>query len=276
MNKNKDISLQESLINLIKIVSRLRSPENGCPWDQKQTHYSLIGYLLEEANEVVYAIRQDSEENLIEELGDLLLQIIMHCQIGSERNKFSLEDVIASITKKLIRRHPHVFKKKEDLDIEEVEARWNAVKLQEKKMLSEKHHFSTSLDQKIRTQASIDAAICISKEARRIGFNWKSGEEIWNKVYEEIDELKIALEKKELKSAENELGDLVFSIINIGLWENLNIVEGIANTNKKILDRFIYIENNLTARIEDQSNSELKKLWNQSKTDLQNKNDLSK
>tara|TARA_Y100001968_G_scaffold212345_1_gene195506 strand:+ start:79800 stop:80609 length:810 start_codon:yes stop_codon:yes gene_type:complete len=256
---------QESIKKLIKIVSELRDPEIGCPWDLEQTHSSLIPFVIEEAYEVADAIREHNKNNLLEELGDLLLQVILHAQIATENNHFCFDDVVKEITNKLIRRHPHVFEKKEKIDKKEVSKIWEEIKLSEQKYSLSKSPISDRLRVKTRSQSPIKGAIHISKKAADAGFEWKTINEVWNKYDEEVKELKEALKSKDKINAEKELGDVLFTLINIARWYKLDPDEGLAKTNTTFLNRFAFIESQLEGDINHQSISNLRKLWEKAK-----------
>ena len=198
---NKTNSSTEAIQELIKIVATLRSPTQGCPWDQEQTHISLIPYLLEEAYETVDAIRNKDENNLKEELGDLLLQVVLHAQIAQENKRFCFKDIVENISKKLIRRHPHVFGNKEVKTIEDAKESWEEIKIAEKVSSNTEKYLSSNLREKIRSQPAIAGAMHISKKVAAVGFDWKKIDSVWTKVDEELEELKSALNKKDLSNA---------------------------------------------------------------------------
>jgi len=260
MEKESNNSL-EAIQELINIVAKLRSPSKGCPWDREQTHLSLIPYLIEETYEVVDAIRNKDASNLKEELGDLLLQIILHAQIAQENNCFCLEDLAKDVNKKLIRRHPHVFGNKEIKTIDAAKKSWEKIKMAEKTGSKYKKNLSSQLKDKVRSQPAITGAMTISKTVANIGFDWKTFEDLWEKVTEEVDELKEALDKKDFQNAEEELGDVMFTLINIGRWFKLKPEEGLAGTNKRFLERFAYIEETLGGNFKKCSADELTNLW---------------
>ena len=265
----------DSIKELINIVETLRSPSKGCPWDKEQTHTSLIPYLLEEAHEVADAIRNDNKNNLKEELGDLLLQVVLHAQIAKEENYFSIEDVADSINKKLIRRHPHVFGNKEIKTIDEAKKSWESIKMTEETLSKTKSPLSDQLKRKVRSQSAISGAMEISKKAANAGFEWKSIEGIWDKVNEELKELKEALLEQDFTNAQEELGDLMFTLVNIARWFQLSPEEGLAGTNRRFLNRFSYIESNLEGSFSEYSLNELKILWEEAKIEIKRKEHLS-
>ena len=268
MTNSNQINSDGKINKLVAVVADLRDPINGCPWDLKQTHHSLIPYVLEEANEVAYAIRANNPDELKEELGDLLLQIILHAQIAKENNLFEMTDIIEVITKKLIRRHPHVFKKKAKVSVKEVEDSWEQIKKKEKPLNNSKTPISDRLRLKIRPQPSTQAAVIISKKVSKNGFEWENSDQIWDKLYEEIEELKDALKTDKLSEAEVEIGDVLFTLINIARWNKLSIEEGLAKTNKKFLERLTYIEKNIDGELHSQSKKKLDQYWKLAKVNL--------
>ncbi len=266
-NTNHENS-EQKIHKLIEVVSALRDPINGCPWDLTQTHVSLIPYVLEEAHEVAHAIRENNPNELKEELGDLLLQIILHAQLAKEKNLFDMTDIIEIITNKLIRRHPHVFQKKEKVSIKEVQDTWEKIKSKERKLNNSETPVSDWLKFKIRPQSSTKAAQIISKKASENGFEWDKIDEIWNKLYEELEELKYALKKNKSSDAEAELGDVLFTLINIARWNKLSIEEGLAKTNLRFLERLEYIEKNVEGDLHEHSKEKLEKYWKLAKINL--------
>ena len=192
----------DALAELIAVVARLRDPEGGCPWDLEQTHASLVPYVLEEAHEVADAIRHGDDRHLAEELGDLLLQVVLHAQIAAEEQRFDLESITRGISAKLIRRHPHVFADGEAADSDAVRASWEAIKAAEKAVQAEQTSSESSaaspstsplsdrLAGKVRGQPALAGAMTISKKAAAAGFEWDDMAGVWEKVHEELDELK--------------------------------------------------------------------------------------
>tara|TARA_Y100001968_G_scaffold324605_1_gene364286 strand:- start:285 stop:1097 length:813 start_codon:yes stop_codon:yes gene_type:complete len=268
MKNTNQVNSKEKIEKLIEVVSTLRDPINGCPWDQKQTHTSLIPYVLEEAHEVANAIREDNPDELKEELGDLLLQIILHAQIAKERKLFDITDILEIITEKLIRRHPHVFENKEKISIKEVEDSWEQIKNKERVLHDSKTPITDRLKLKIRPQPPLKAALIISKKASKNGFEWDKVDQIWDKLYEELEELKNALKGHKASEAEAELGDVIFTLVNIARWNSLSIEEGLAKTNKKFLARLEYIEENIKGELHMQSKEKLQKYWKLAKMNL--------
>ncbi len=256
------------IAELIKIVALLRDPQKGCAWDLQQTHSSLIPYLLEEAYEAVHAIRTLDYINLCEELGDLFLQILLHAQIANENEQFSLERVAKVLKAKLIRRHPHVFGKSKEKDIDKIKTQWEEIKKSEKGYSSSENSISQNLTNKVNSQSAIAGAMHISKKTAEAGFEWKSIDIIWSKVYEELEELKEALKNKNNFSAEEELGDVLFSIINIARISGLNPEEGLTSSNHKFLKRFSYIESQINGQFSKTPTSQLERLWKIAKQEI--------
>tara|TARA_B100001029_G_scaffold120346_1_gene99920 strand:+ start:107 stop:919 length:813 start_codon:yes stop_codon:yes gene_type:complete len=268
MKKTNQVISRQKIHQLIEVVSALRDPVNGCPWDLKQTHLSLLPYVIEEAHEVAHAIREDNPNELKEELGDLLLQIILHAQIANEKNLFDFTDIVENITKKLIRRHPHVFQNKRKISIKEVQDSWEKIKNEEKPLNNSKTPISDRLKLKIRPQPSTKAALIISKKASQNGLEWEAIDEIWDKLYEELEELKDALRIDKPSESESELGDVLFTLINIARWNKLSIEEGLAKTNQKFLERLAYIEENVEGELNSQSKEKLEQYWKLAKINL--------
>ncbi len=270
MNAEKNNSSKEALGELINVVAQLRDPKEGCPWDLEQTHDSLIPYVLEEANEVADAIRHGDDNHLCEELGDLLLQVVLHSQLAYEQKRFCLTDIIKGISKKLIRRHPHVFANEIAIDSNAVKAKWNAIKEAEHPKTQSKSPLSDRLRKKARSQSALSAAMYISQKTAKVGFEWESLDGVWEKVHEELEEFKEALNQKDFNNAQRELGDVLFSLVNVARWCKLSPEEGLAGTNKRFLDRFRYIELALEGKVAEHTLSELKKQWKLAKANLTN------
>ncbi len=271
---HKDITTS-AIRELIEIVAKLRSPSEGCPWDLAQTHESLIPYILEEAYEVVDAIRNKDNKEIKEELGDLLLQVVLQAQIGNEQRLFNLEDIAKEISNKLIRRHPHVFENQKATTIDEVKNNWEKIKMLEKPYKTSLTPISDDLKEKVRSQPAIAGTMEISKKAAKCGFEWEDIESLWDKVHEEFSELKVALKNNDLSNAEEELGDLLFTIINVGRWYNLSPEEGLAGTNKRFIERFSYMESTLEGDFSGHPLNEIKKLWENAKDSIKQRKNTS-
>lgn len=267
------LALQE----LIATVAQLRSPDGGCPWDLAQTSTSLIPYVLEEAYEVADAIRSGDPEAIAEELGDLLLQVVLQSQISREQGGFDLQLVAEKITQKLIRRHPHVFGDVQVADAEEVKQNWDQIKAAEKGEITPT--LSSKLDRYSRTLPPLTAAMKISQKAAAVGFEWSNIQGVWAKFYEELAEFEEALQTDNYAHQEAELGDLLFSITQLARWYKLNPTEGLQGTNQRFVQRFSKIEELIDQAnvglqdrsISDYSPEELEKLWQQAKEILASK-----
>jgi XTP/dITP diphosphohydrolase len=258
----------DALAELIALVDRLRDPEAGCPWDREQTHTSLIPYVLEEAHEVADAIRHGDDRHLEEELGDLLLQVLLHARIASEAGRFDLERVARGLSAKLIRRHPHVFAGAEAADSAAVRGHWEAIKAQERREAADAAPLSERLAGKVRGLPALAGAMAISRKAAAAGFEWDDLDGVWRKVHEELDELKQALASGDRAHAETELGDVLFTLVNVGRWCGLDPEEGLAGTNRRFLDRFARVEAALGGDLAGRSLAELEGLWREAKATL--------
>ncbi|WP_155594070.1 nucleoside triphosphate pyrophosphohydrolase [Lysinibacillus cavernae] len=219
-----------------KIIATLRGP-NGCPWDQKQTHESLKKYLLEEAHEYLAAVDAEDDFAMIEELGDVLLQIFLHAQIGEDQGYFTLEDVLASISEKMIRRHPHVFGDVSVEDADGVVANWEAIKAEEK---------GTSdiplLDEEYRASSALQTAYNYQKRAAKVGFDWPDVEGAWDKFAEEWQEFRHEVTKGSNASRLDEFGDVLFTLVNLARFYKLSPEEAMLHANEKFARRFGYVE----------------------------------
>ena len=260
---------QDSLRRLENLVARLRDPAEGCPWDLEQTHQSLTPYVLEEAHEVADAIRHGDDQHLKEELGDLLLQVVLHARIAEEDNRFDLNAVAAGISDKLVRRHPHVFADAEARDSAAVRISWEAIKAQEragaKAAAVSASPLSDQLASKVRGQPALSAAMTISRKAAKAGFEWEDIAGVWSKVNEELEELKDAICSGDKAHAQEELGDVLFTLVNVARWCEISPEEGLAGTNQRFLDRFSRVEAALESDLQGQSIETLEGLWQQAK-----------
>ncbi len=260
---------QDPLRRLEDLVARLRDPAEGCPWDREQTHQSLTPYVLEEAHEVADAIRHGDDQHLKEELGDLLLQVVLHARIAEEDNRFDLNAVAAGISEKLIRRHPHVFADAEARDSAAVRISWEAIKAQEragaKAAAVSASPLSDQLASKVRGQPALSGAMTISRKAAKAGFEWEDIAGVWSKVNEELEELKDAISSGDKAHAQEELGDVLFTLVNVARWCEISPEEGLAGTNQRFLDRFSRVEAALDGDLEGHSIQKLEELWQQAK-----------
>jgi XTP/dITP diphosphohydrolase len=267
-----DPATTAALSELINVVARLRDPNGGCPWDLEQTHASLVPYVLEEAHEVADAIRHGDDAHLKEELGDLLLQVVLHGQIAEEEGRFDLGQIASAISEKLVRRHPHVFAGAEATDSAAVKASWEAIKAAEQaKDPSDPPSASPLSDRlagKVRGQPALAGAMTISKKAAAAGFEWDDMAGVWEKVHEELDELKEAVASGNKVHAQEELGDVLFTLVNVARWCGIDPEAGLAGTNRRFLDRFSRVEAALGGNIQGRSIRELEGLWQQAKAEI--------
>ena len=266
---------QDPLRRLEDLVARLRDPAEGCPWDREQTHQSFTRYVLEEAHEVADAIRHGDDQHLKEELGDLLLQVVLHARIAEEDNRFDLNAVATGISEKLIRRHPHVFADAEARDSAAVRISWEAIKAQEragaKAAAVSASPLSDQLASKVRGQPALSGAMTISRKAAKAGFEWEDIAGVWSKVNEELEELKDAISSGDKAHAQEELGDVLFTLVNVARWCEISPEEGLAGTNQRFLDRFSRVEAALDGDLQGHSIQKLEELWQQAKQAIRSK-----
>ena len=270
---NSSTTTNQSILNalnrLIEVVAQLRSPDGGCPWDLAQTPQTLIPYVIEEAYEVVDAIQSGDKNAIAEELGDLLLQVVLQTQIASEVEDFSLEEVATGITEKLIRRHPHVFGDVEVGSAAEVNQNWEQIKAQEKGETPEQAKLlSRKLKRYARSLPPLMAGMKISKKAAGAGFEWENIEGVWDKFEEELGEFKEALATDNKIHQQEELGDLLFTIINIARWYDLNPFDGLQGTNNRFIKRLTIMEQVADRPLNEYKIDELESLWQDAKTKL--------
>lgn len=244
------------LINTIKI---LRSP-NGCRWDRQQTHASIRQNMLEEAYETAEAIDENNIEHLKEELGDVLLQVLLHSQIADDNNEFNIQDVAKTLNDKLIHRHPHVFGGNKITDTKEILTVWEKLKSFEKK------ERKRTLDG-IPKLPSMLEAVKISKKAARKGFEWKNKKQVTECFLSEIEEYKNA---KNFKEKEEEMGDILFSLVNVARWDNIDPDAALKKANKKFVKRFNKLEEICTKDLTELSYEEYNELWQKAKNMVKN------
>jgi XTP/dITP diphosphohydrolase len=254
----------EALQQLIDVVARLRNPEGGCPWDLEQTPQTLIPYVIEEAYETVDAIRSGDEDAIAEELGDLLLQVVLQAQIAKEYGQFDLAVVAKKISEKLIRRHPHVFSDVEVQSVAEVHQNWEAIKETEKAA----QPLSQKLKQYARSLPPLMAGMKISQKAAKAGFEWETMEGVWEKFEEELQEFQHALKHESKAEQQAELGDLLFTVINLARWADLDPAEGLQGTNERFIQRLQLMEAVADRPLSDYTLAELEALWQQAKAKI--------
>ncbi|WP_027339796.1 nucleoside triphosphate pyrophosphohydrolase [Halonatronum saccharophilum] len=250
---------------LLEIVDILRSP-GGCPWDIKQTHSSLKKHLIEEAYEVIDRIEEGDYFGLANELGDVLLQVIMHAQIASEDFRFNIYDVIEEINQKMIRRHPHIFGDVEVEDEKDVMKNWAQIKKEEKKESGEEGE--SILSGIPNSLPALMLAQKIQSKAAKVGFDWPEIDQVIDKVEEEIGEFKEALAFKRDQDVKEEFGDLIFALVNLGRFLDLDVEEELRFGIKKFQGRFAYVEREVKKKgfsLEEMNLEELDKLWEEAK-----------
>jgi len=255
MNRKKSLAAFEKLLD---VMDELRAK---CPWDKKQTIESLRYLTIEETYELSEAILENDMDEVKNELGDLMLHIVFYSKIASEKQSFDISDVLKSITKKLIRRHPHIYSNVEANSAEDVTNNWEKIKLTEgkKSVLS---GVPASLPPLVK-------AYRIQEKARGVGFDWEEPHQVWDKVLEELNELKTEVENKESKEKiENEFGDLLFALVNYARFIEVNPEDALEKTNKKFISRFNYLEKtskNEGRSLHKMSLVEMDKYWNEAK-----------
>jgi tetrapyrrole methylase family protein/MazG family protein len=249
--------VHEQFLRLLGVVDYLRS-ERGCPWDREQTPRSLIPYLLEETYEVIESLEEGNHQALKEELGDLLLHVLLQGRMAQEAGQFTVADSIQAITDKLIRRHPHVFGDQQVEGSGEVRQRWEAAKQREKGRAS-------LLDGVPRTLPALTQAQRVQEKAASVGFEWETIAPVWAKVSEELEELHAACAAADAAAIEEEFGDVLFSLVNLGRFLHLSPEAALRKGIAKFTQRFRIIEQELARRgrrLEDASLAEMDDIWN--------------
>src|ERR1700693_3409017 len=246
---------------LLALMAALRTPKTGCPWDLKQSFKTIAPYTIEEAYEVADAIERGDLKGLKDELGDLLLQVFFHARMAEEAKKFDFGDVVQAITEKLVRRHPHVFGNARELSPDEVKALWSKIKADERRGESERR----TLDGIPLSLPALARALKFQDKAAKVGFDWEKKSDVEAKVAEELSELAGAADQA---AAHEEIGDLLFALVNLARWLNVDPEGALRDANAKFERRFRAIEDALKARGKTpaQSNlAEMDSLWNKAK-----------
>lgn len=257
----KDKYTFEDLIDIMKL---LRS-ESGCPWDREQTHESLKRYLIEETYEVLEVIDLNDKKRLCEELGDLLLQIVFHAQIAKEENEFSMEDVITGICKKMVLRHTHVFGQDKADTADDVVTNWEEIKKKEKGVKSQ----TEVLKDVPSNLPALMRSYKVQQKASQVGFDWDNVEDVFSKVSEEIDELKDVYKSKDVERINDEMGDVLFSIVNLSRFLKVQPELALTGTINKFIKRFEFVEKESKKAgktLSEMSLEEMDELWNKAKT----------
>ncbi len=283
-NRPLEISDTPPISRLRAIVARLRSPAGGCPWDLEQTHRTLRAALIEEAYETLAAIEAGDDENLREELGDLLLHVVMHAQIAAERGAFDFDAVAAGAADKMVRRHPHVFGSESAANSDAVIVRWEEIKRREKAAVTP----TSQLDGVPASLPALQRAQKIQAKAAKVGFDWREARDVLAKMREEVGEVEAALSSVSTATTDSdggdggpvaeELGDLLFSVVNLARWQRLESELLLRRATDKFSARFRHVEAALRARgqaWENASFSELDALWEEAKVALQNPSDFT-
>jgi tetrapyrrole methylase family protein/MazG family protein len=256
-----------NLKTILAIIERLRAPD-GCMWDRQQNTKSVKRYLIEEAYEVLDAIDEGSPQNLKEELGDLLFQILFLVKISEEKGEFTISDVIREISEKMIRRHPHVFGNTRVKNVEEIKTNWNDIKIHKE---GKRDKDASLLGGVPRSMPSLSKAQKITEKASTVGFDWKNSDGVIEKIEEELEELKVAIRSKKEAHIQDEIGDLIFSLVNVSRFVNVDAETALRSTIKKFIKRFSFIEAKLKEAGKDVSHvslEEMDSLWNQSKNNI--------
>lgn len=246
------------------VIARLRGPD-GCPWDKKQTHESLKKYLLEETYEVFEAIDEKDDDQLTDELGDVLLQVLLHAQIGEDDGFFSIEDVIEALTTKMIRRHPHVFSDvtvKDELDVIE---NWKKIKASEE---TSSDKVQAELSDVTKFSSMLFAAELLQKEAAQFGFEYDKVEDVWDKLYEEIQEFKVEVKKEQTETMEKEFGDVLLAVVSVARFYNLSPEIALHRSLTTFQNRFQFVAKQVNAQgktIDKCSLEELDQYWEEAK-----------
>jgi MazG family protein len=263
--------MKSNFEKLKDVISELRHPVDGCPWDLKQTHESLLKYLLEESYEFIEAVEEKDPKKMEEEIGDVLMQVLLHAQLGSERKEFDIESISAKLTEKLIRRHPHVFENKDtSINADQVLVNWEKIKLEEKAResgLVTHHRISSS----VLNAPPLMAATKIGKKTNDLKFDWDDYTQVVYKVEEEWQELKEELTPNRPINRDaifEELGDLLFSVAQLARHLNMDPHDALRAANKKFLRRFHAMEDIMLkkgAKLEDMNQEQMDVYWNQAK-----------
>jgi ATP diphosphatase len=272
MKPSRDIS------RLIEIMAALRDPRTGCPWDVEQNFSTIAPYTIEEAYEVADAIARDDLDDLREELGDLLLQVVYHAQMAEEAREFSFGDVVQAITEKMIRRHPHVFGTEEARSAGMAKGMWEKMKAEEKALkrearlargLDPQEHGKGFLDGVPVALPALTRALKLQEKAARVGFDWTEAGPILDKIEEEIGELREAFASGNAASMKDEFGDVLFALVNLGRHLKIDSEAALSGTNEKFRSRFHHVERALNASgrsLDGSSLDEMEELWQQAKS----------
>jgi len=268
MNNSSDIS------RLLDIMAALRTPVTGCPWDLEQNFSTIAPYTIEEAYEVADTIARGDLDDLRDELGDLLLQVVFHARMAEEQKAFDFGDVVDAICRKMIRRHPHVFADKDGrLTPSDVKGAWERIKAEEKaeraaRKASEEASHKSLLSGVKTGQPALARALELQRKASTVGFDWNDPRAVLRKIHEEADEIEAALDRGDRDDVASETGDLLFALVNLARHSHVDPEMALRGTNAKFERRFGYIERALTAQgrsLDGASLEEMDALWNEAK-----------
>jgi tetrapyrrole methylase family protein/MazG family protein len=249
--------------DLLGIMTKLRG-ERGCPWDKAQTHETLRPYVVEEAYEVVDAIDRGNINDLEEELGDLLLQVVFHCRLAEESGRFTFEDVVDGVCKKMVRRHPHIFGDVKVNNSGEVLKNWEDIKQDEKELKSH----AESMANIPKAMPALMRAFKVQEKAARVGFDWDDIDDVMNKVFEEVEELNEVYKGNNRDRIKDELGDLLFAVVNVSRFLGINPELAIEGTIQKFIRRFGFVEREALKKDKDLQTmtlQEMDRLWDKGK-----------
>lgn len=266
----------KNIERLLEIMEALRHPETGCPWDKEQNFETIIPYTIEEVYEVADAIARDDKYDLCDELGDLLLQVVYYSRMAEEEGSFNFGDVVQAITKKMIRRHPHVFGNEKQRQKGLVKGEWERIKAEEKSERKEKRKLKGLPDDTptgylahVKTAQPLEKeSIALQQKAAEVGFDWSTPAPIFDKIDEELTELKEALELGNNDNILDEFGDVYFTLLNLARRLDISPNLALKRANRKFRYRFNYIENALSKKnrnLNDASLDEMENLWNEAK-----------
>lgn len=258
-------NVEHRIHTLLSIMAQLRNKETGCPWDIEQDFQSIAKCTIEEAYEVVDAIDRNHMGDLKEELGDLLLQVVFHAQMASELNLFTFDNIVETLTQKLVSRHPHVFGDDQAKSAEDVMSIWNDAKEKEERNLRPKNSI---LDDVPSAFPSLLRAQKLSKKAAKVGFEWQKTEDVIDKIIEELNEFRAELKSGSREKQDEELGDVLFSVVQLGRRLDLDCEESLRNANNKFYNRFSGMELDskvINKKLSDLTADEWENLWQMQK-----------
>lgn len=259
----------------VEIIRALRDPVTGCPWDKEQTHKTIRQYLIEESYELLEAIDNEDDAHFAEELGDVLLQVVLHAQIAADRGAFTIDDVVQKIADKMVRRHPHVFGETVVADSAEVKRNWETIKAEERKEKAQDHSLLAGVP---KTLPALNRAQRLGEKAAKVHFDWEKIPEVWAKISEELGELKVEVDAiaanpkaataDQKKRIEHELGDLCFALTQLARWTGVSAEDSLRTCCDRFMQRFALMEKIAKKPLEEHSPSELDQLWNEAKRQL--------